>query len=62
MIFIGIMRNHSQNAPLLNSRITQEQKNVEIFFLIILGKLQAFTIGTQKFFVNFFLGHEKPPK
>jgi len=32
MIFIGIMNNQSQNALLLNSRITQEQKIIGIFF------------------------------
>ena len=31
MIFIGVMSNQSQNAPLLNSLITQEQKIIETF-------------------------------
>jgi len=34
MIFIGVMNNRSQSAPLLSSRITQEQKiiGIETFF------------------------------
>jgi len=32
MIFIGVMSNRSQSAPLLSSRITQEQKIIGSFF------------------------------